>query len=229
MESGILTDDTIKTIIVGCADEQWNKTVLDSLHEVTDYISLHHYSTTQNAGLYEPFYGESELKKTLKHVSNLIDLYPDKIENFSPWYRFSPRDNKIKIILDEWNIWDFEDDNAYPLIYYRKIMTGKSIDVHYESPVIEKNEQIKALSISSVQRGNKICLAIVNQDMDKPFLVNILNENGSTFDIKQNIALTASSPEEICTREYNCVRKTYLDVRGNTIEIPAGSICFIES
>ena len=111
-----LTDDSIKTIVVGCEREDWNKPVLDSLHAVTDYFSLHHYSGEGKKGLYGPFEGEKSLTKLVKNVLALLDTYPEKVTDFNPWYRFSPRQEKIKIALDEWNIWDFEDNETYGLL-----------------------------------------------------------------------------------------------------------------
>lgn len=111
-----LTDDSIKTIIVGCEKDEWNKPVLDSLHTVTDYFSIHHYSGENNKGLYEPFEGEKYLKELIQKVSALIDTYPTQVTDFNPWYRFSPRTEKIKIALDEWNIWNFAQDETYGLL-----------------------------------------------------------------------------------------------------------------
>ena len=67
-------------------------------------------------GLYGPFVGEAALNNLLQKVSALINTYPEKIEDFNPWYRFSPRAEKIMIALDEWNIWDFVDDENYGLL-----------------------------------------------------------------------------------------------------------------
>ena len=110
-----LTDDSIKTIVVGCEKIEWNKQVLDSLQSVTDYFSIHHYSGESNKGIYGPFEGEKHLTDLLKEVSALIDTYPEQVKDFNPWYRFSPRQNKIQIALDEWNIWDFKEDETYGL------------------------------------------------------------------------------------------------------------------
>lgn len=111
-----LTDRSIQTIVVGCEREDWNKPVLDALHSVTDYLSIHHYSGENGKGLYGPFEGEKGLLQTLKAVETLLSTYPEKVENFNPWYRFPPRQNKLAIALDEWNIWDFKQDETYGLL-----------------------------------------------------------------------------------------------------------------
>ena len=111
-----LNDKSIKTVVVGSDDMVWNKRVLDALHRVADYFSIHHYSGENGNGIYGPFDGEKKLKALLEEVSDLIDTYPEKVNDFSVWYRFPPRSEKIKIALDEWNIWDFKNDSTYGLL-----------------------------------------------------------------------------------------------------------------
>lgn len=111
-----LTDRSIKTVIVGCDDDAWNKTVLDALHPFTDYLSYHHYSTEGGMGLYGPFAGEKALQAAVKKLSDLIDTYPEEVTDFNPWYRFPPRSGKIRISIDEWNIWDFIQDETFGLL-----------------------------------------------------------------------------------------------------------------
>lgn len=110
-----LTDKSIQTVIVGCDDMDWNRAVLDALHPMTDYFSYHHYSAEGKGGLYGPFAGEKQLVASLKTISDLLDEYPEKVENFSPWYRFPPRQDKMRIALDEWNIWNSNDSETYGL------------------------------------------------------------------------------------------------------------------
>lgn len=111
-----LTDKSIKTVIVGCDDMAWNKAVLDKLHPVTDFFSYHHYSAEGGRGIYGPFAGERWLRERLRLIADLIDTYPDHVTDFSPWYRFPPRQEKIKIALDEWNVWEFVPDETYGLL-----------------------------------------------------------------------------------------------------------------
>lgn len=111
-----LTDSSVQTVVVCCDDENWNRTVLDHLHAVTDYVSYHHYSGEGGQGLYGPFHGEKHLKKAVDMLKSLINNYPEHVTDFNPWYRFPPRSGKIKIALDEWNIWDFVNDKTYGLL-----------------------------------------------------------------------------------------------------------------
>ncbi len=110
-----LTDKSIKTVIVGCDNPVWNKAVLDALHPMTDYFSLHHYSGEREKGLYGPFEGEQELIAMIREVSELLQQYPDKVTDFSQWYRFPPRESAIEITVDEWNIWNADSSETYGL------------------------------------------------------------------------------------------------------------------
>lgn len=110
-----LTDKRIKTLIVACDDDSWNKSVLDGLHWVTDYVSYHHYSSENGLGIYGPFAGAQDLQRAVAKLSALIDSYPEDVSDFNPWYRFPPRQEKMKIAIDEWNIWDVMPDEDYGL------------------------------------------------------------------------------------------------------------------
>lgn len=111
-----LTDRSIKTVIVGYVYGDWNKNVLDALHPVTDYLSLHYYAGERNKGLYGTFEGEKELLERLDAAIALLEEYPEKVTDFNPWYRFKPRDHRIQIAFDEWNVWDYVDDETYGVL-----------------------------------------------------------------------------------------------------------------
>lgn len=111
-----LTDRSIRTVVVGCGQPEWDEPVLKALHAVTDYFSLHHYSAENHKGLYGPFEGERQLIDMLEQTAKRLDAYPEKVTDFSPWYRFPPRAGKIQIALDEWNIWNFAADETYGLL-----------------------------------------------------------------------------------------------------------------
>lgn len=110
-----LTDRTIRTVIVGCGDPQWDTAVLDALHPMADYLSFHHYSGEGGMGLYGPFVGEKHLTESLDRLSGLLASYPERVTQFNPWYRFPPRAGRLQLALDEWNIWDFVPDETYGL------------------------------------------------------------------------------------------------------------------
>lgn len=111
-----LNDPTIQTIIVGSDDiEGWDKPVLDALGDMTDYLSYHFYAAEGDMGAYGPFAGEKQFAAKLAELDALLDTYPETPENYNVWYRFPHRQGKIKLMVDEWNIWQYQDDGIYGL------------------------------------------------------------------------------------------------------------------
>lgn len=110
-----LTDRTIRTVLVGCDDMAWNRAVLDALHPMCDYFSYHHYSSEGSGGVHGPFAGEKRLVAALDSLGDLLDQYPEKVTDFNPWYRFPARQGKIRLALDEWNIWNSDSSETYGL------------------------------------------------------------------------------------------------------------------
>lgn len=111
-----LTDPTIETVIVGCDDmDIWNKPVLDALSPFADHFSYHFYASENGQGLYGPFVCEKYFLSKLNQLISLLKSYPDTPVNFSKWYRFPHRKDKIRLMIDEWNIWEFRDNELYGL------------------------------------------------------------------------------------------------------------------
>lgn len=111
-----LTDKNIELVIVGSDDmENWNKPVLDALSPFTDYFSYHFYASENGQGIYGPFASEQYFLKKIDEFKHLLSDYPEILLNFSPWYRFPPRKDKIRLMIDEWNIWEFKEDALYGL------------------------------------------------------------------------------------------------------------------
>lgn len=111
-----LNDPGIKTVIVGCYDhEGWNKPVLDALEKMADYLSFHFYTAEYDNGIYGPFAGERHYLQTVSELSALIDSYPETVTDFNKWYRFPPRQDKIRLMIDEWNIWQYKNDGIFGL------------------------------------------------------------------------------------------------------------------
>lgn len=87
-------DPSIKTIVIGCDDPDWNIKVLKTTSDVADYISYHFYTGSED--YYETVSTVYLLKERLIGVKKLIDMTCKK---------------QIKIVLDEWNVWHRVMDN----------------------------------------------------------------------------------------------------------------------
>jgi alpha-N-arabinofuranosidase len=100
----------------GCDKAEWNRPVLDALHEFVDYISLHFYSGTEGRPMEDAYRDIDSFAGTVREVSELLATYPERPTDFNPWYRFSPRKGPIRIAVDEWNVWNVKDDKTYGLV-----------------------------------------------------------------------------------------------------------------
>ena len=94
-----LTDPTIKLVFVS-GNEEWNRAVLDSLFPVCDYFSVHMYSGLPDYDRVTKFENV-----VLPRYRSLLNEYNQKPMEFSLWYRFPPRQDDIKLAVDEWGLW----------------------------------------------------------------------------------------------------------------------------
>jgi alpha-L-arabinofuranosidase len=86
-------DPSIKLVACGGPTVEWNRLALESLVEVADYISLHHYGgSTDNA---KEAHDDSSLARQIEILDAVITTVMVRSE----------RKERIKIAADEWNIW----------------------------------------------------------------------------------------------------------------------------
>lgn len=110
-----LQDPSIQLIIAG-DKEDWNRQVLQELHPICDYLSLHLYASSRPGEPASLFASIAEMEASLTRTAAQIKaLTPAKVENFSKWYRFPSRQQPVKIALDEWGIWENGGQGAYGL------------------------------------------------------------------------------------------------------------------
>jgi alpha-L-arabinofuranosidase len=110
-----LQDPSIELIMVG-DKEDWNRQILQELHPVCDYISLHLYASSRPDDPASLFKSIASMETSIKNTAAQIkSLTPAKVENFSKWYRFPSRQKPVKIALDEWGIWESGGEGAYGL------------------------------------------------------------------------------------------------------------------
>ncbi len=111
-----LTDPAIKLFVVADPFKyEWNDVVLESLSPITDYISVHWYVGTSAGKPWSIYSQVASFDSSLTKLGNYLGKYPEKVENFSKWYRFPPRKEAIKISVDEWGIWEGDCGGQYNL------------------------------------------------------------------------------------------------------------------
>ncbi len=107
-----LADRSIKLVMVGEKPE-WNEAILDQLHPICDYLSLHYYARSDHDDYGSLFGHADRMEALIADTKKLLDRYPDKVEGFDRWYRFQPRQQEIQIALDEWGIWQHQSSDDY--------------------------------------------------------------------------------------------------------------------
>ena len=111
-----LHDPSIKIVLCGGSYE-WNKTLLDDMNGVCDYISMHHYSHKRGSNEYGAIFKNiSLLENRIETMDSLINSYPKEVTEWGKWYRFPPRSEGIKLALDEWGIWLRKGTGPYNLV-----------------------------------------------------------------------------------------------------------------
>ncbi|MFD1872893.1 alpha-L-arabinofuranosidase C-terminal domain-containing protein [Hymenobacter bucti] len=110
-----LQDPTIQLIMVGDKPD-WNQQILQELHPICDYISLHLYANSKPGDPASLFASIAEMEVAIKTTAAQIKaLTPERVTGFSKWYRFPSRQQPVKIALDEWGIWENGGKGAYDL------------------------------------------------------------------------------------------------------------------
>lgn len=101
-------DKSIKLVACGSSYEmlptylEWDRTIMKDLYPYVDYISTHNYNMNSNQGTLNFLSSWKQLDNHVKNTEHVLDyaksLRQDKDKN-----------KNIKICLDEWNVWNFQD------------------------------------------------------------------------------------------------------------------------
>jgi len=94
------SDDSIKLIASGVSNytqdwPDWNRTVLNYLHDYIDYISLHHYSNNREKDHNKFMAVTTRVENSIKITEGLINEVRNKYKMQKPIY----------IAFDEYNVW----------------------------------------------------------------------------------------------------------------------------
>jgi len=98
-------DPSIKLIACGSSYEmlptymEWDRVMLTDLYKHVDYISTHYYTMNSGQGMANFLASYKQLDNHIKNTARVIEYV--KAKN-----RFN---KDLKICLDEWNVWNFQD------------------------------------------------------------------------------------------------------------------------
>ena len=98
-------DPSIKLVACGSSYEmlptylEWDRTMLTELFEQVDYLSTHNYTMNSGQGLTNYLASYKQLDTHIKNSATVINYVKAK-NHFQ---------KDVKICLDEWNVWNFQD------------------------------------------------------------------------------------------------------------------------
>lgn len=98
-------DPDIKLVACGSSYEmlptymEWDRVMLTELYDQVDYLSTHNYTMNSNQGLTNYIASYKQLDEHIKNSESVIKYVKAK-NHFS---------KDLKICLDEWNVWNFQD------------------------------------------------------------------------------------------------------------------------
>ena len=106
-----LTDPSIELIADGERGlPEWNKTVMKGLDGAVNYISFHGYVGTDGDKPYSIFHKIDAVERELGEFHQLMKEYSeDSVTTWKKWYRFPVRKKPLKIAVDEWGIWEYQE------------------------------------------------------------------------------------------------------------------------
>lgn len=143
-------DKDIKLVLCGSSYEMlptyldWDRIVLESLYTQVDYLSTHNYNMNAGQGTTNFLASYKQLDDHIKNTVSALDFMKAK----------KKQKKDIKICLDEWNVWNFQDISIGSLDDLESLTTFEytSADKWEEAPPIleEKYSLLDALTVGGL-------------------------------------------------------------------------------
>ena len=98
-------DPSIKLIACGSSYDnlptylEWDRIMMKDLYDQVDYLSTHNYTMNTHQGIANYIASYKQLDEHIKNSVKVLDYV--KVQNH--------KQKDIKICLDEWNVWNFQD------------------------------------------------------------------------------------------------------------------------
>ena len=132
-----LQDPSIKITLDGNpADYGWGRKVLSDMNPVCDFLSVHFYAMPADSTYDSLLQSVENFNQSLDSMRTIIQIVPGQVKDFSTWYRFPPRQNPVKLAIDEWGIWDMNSGKGkgvyqleYPYTWADALAVGKFLNL----------------------------------------------------------------------------------------------------
>jgi alpha-N-arabinofuranosidase len=190
-----LQDPSIKLTLVGNSmDLNWSKRVLQEMHSVCDFLSVHLYSIPSDSEYTTLLSSIDAFNTDFDAMRSLLQTVPEKVENFSSWYRFPPRQAPVKLAVDEWGIWDINSRKGrgdyqmeYTYTWGHALAVGKFLNL------FQRNSDIIGLA-TWAQTVNVLAPIMTNKDASFKQTVYTALKAYRKNTLANNLPIDVSSP-----------------------------------
>ena len=145
-------DPSIKLVACGSSYEmlptymEWDRTMLTDLYNQVDYLSTHNYTMNSGQGTTNYLASYKQLDSHIKNSAKVIEYVKAK-NHF---------DKDLKICLDEWNVWNFQDikldslDDLMGLTTFEMTSAGKW---EIAPPILQEKYSLEERKLIEVVRA----------------------------------------------------------------------------
>ncbi len=143
-----LQDPSIKITLDGNpSDLGWGRKVMKEMNQVCDFLSVHFYIMPPDGKYSSLIQNVENFNQSFDSLRKVLNQVPDKVQDFSPWYRFPPRHERVKLAVDEWGIWDANSGKGrgtyqleYTYNWAQALAVGKFLNI------LQRNSDIVGLA-----------------------------------------------------------------------------------
>ncbi|NWJ52992.1 MAG: hypothetical protein HXX14_19235 [Bacteroidetes bacterium] len=190
-----LQDPSLKITLVGNSiDLDWSKKVIHDMHSVCDFLSIHLYSIPSDSKYMSLLNSVEAFNIDLNNMRTLIQEVPKTVHDFSSWYRFPPRQEPLKIAIDEWGIWDLNSGKGtgdynmeYSYNWAHSLAVGKFLNL------FQRNADIIGLA-TWAQTVNVLAPIMTNKSDSYRQTIYTPLQAYRQYTLKNNLPLDVNSP-----------------------------------
>jgi len=190
-----LQDPSLKITLVGNSiDLTWSKKVIQEMQPVCNFLSIHLYSIPPDSKYISLLNSVEAFNTDLNNMRTLIQGVPRKVSDFSLWYRFPPRQEPLKIAIDEWGIWDLNSGKGtgdynmeYSFNWANALAVGKFLNL------FQRNADIIGLA-TWAQTVNVLAPIMTNKADSYCQTIYTPLQAYRQYTLSNNLSLDANSP-----------------------------------
>ncbi len=190
-----LQDNSLKLTLVGnSTDLAWSKKVIDEMHPVCDFLAIHLYSIPSDSRYLTLLNSIEAFNTDFETMRSLLQKVPEKVENFSSWYRFPPRQEPLKLAVDEWGIWDLNSGKGsgdyqmeYSYNWAQALAVGKFLNL------FQRNADVIGLA-TWAQTVNVLAPIMTSKEGSYSQTIYTPLQAYKRYTLQQNLPIEVTSP-----------------------------------